>query len=206
MEKDNNIMKGQGEGGKWITVNGTHVFVEEGQSVEDAMNSKFDKKSRADEDLIKRAEALHKTMKEAGLPVKKSIEETKEIMRNLDKMPDYCDRRTEKEQHNADLKDVINRTAIKNMSSGFNRDANQYQKNGLKTGLEELYNEIRKEPSKLKQIAKNAEQEYEKKVNDLQSKIIYCADEERDQVIKERDFYHGKTCAARFIQYAQWKK
>lgn len=91
MEKDNNIMKGQGEDGKWITVNGTHVFVEEGQSVEDAMNSKFDKKSRADEDLTKRAEALHKTMKEAGLPVKKSIEETKAIMRNLDKMPDYGD-------------------------------------------------------------------------------------------------------------------
>lgn len=95
MKKDNNIMKGQGEDGKWITVNGTHVFVEEGQSVEDAMNSKFDKKSRADEDLTKRAEALHKTMKEAGLPVKKSIEETKAIMRNLDKMPDYGDEDTE---------------------------------------------------------------------------------------------------------------
>ncbi len=98
MDKNNNIMKGQGEDGKWITVNGTHVFVQEGQSIEDAMNSKFDKKSNADKELTKRAEALHKTMKEAGLPVKKSIEETKAIMRNVDKMPDYGDKGVKDQQ------------------------------------------------------------------------------------------------------------
>lgn len=205
MEKDNNIMKGQGEDGKWITVNGTHVFVEEGQSVEDAVNSKFDKKSNADKELTKRAEDLHKTMKEAGLPVKKSIEETKAIMRNLDKMPDYLPDKGAKDQYNADLKNVLNRTAIKNMSSGFNKYANQDEKNGLKTGIDELFNEIRKDPSKLEEIAKNAELKYKKRVNDLQNTILYCADEERDQAIQERDFYHGKACAAQFIQYAQWK-
>lgn len=52
MNKNNNIMKGQGEDGKWITVNGTHIFVEEGQSVEDAMNSKFDKQQKLPKESI----------------------------------------------------------------------------------------------------------------------------------------------------------
>lgn len=43
MEKNNDLMAGKGEQGKWITVNGAHVFVEDGQSVEDAMKSKFSK-------------------------------------------------------------------------------------------------------------------------------------------------------------------
>lgn len=46
MEKNSNLMTGQGEDGKWITVNGSHVFVQEGQSVEDAMNTQFNKKSK----------------------------------------------------------------------------------------------------------------------------------------------------------------
>lgn len=53
MNKDNNIMKGQGEDGKWITVNGTHIFVEEGQSVEDAMNSKFENSKNYQESKVK---------------------------------------------------------------------------------------------------------------------------------------------------------
>lgn len=205
MEKDNSIMKGQGEDGKWITVNGTHIFVEEGQSVKDAVNTKFDKKSRADEELTKRAETLHKIMKEAGLPVKKSIEETRAIMRNLDKMPDYGAEGA-KDQHRADLKKVLNMTAIKNMSSGFSKHANQEEKNGLKTGIDELYNEIRKTPNQTEEISKSTVEKYKAKVDELNRKIIYCTDEERDQVIKKRDFYHGKACAAQFIQYAQWKK
>lgn len=68
MNKNNNIMKGQGEGGKWITVNGTHIFVEEGQSVEDAMNSKFDKKAPAkrnetNDEVLSVSKALNKTGK-----------------------------------------------------------------------------------------------------------------------------------------------
>lgn len=43
MEKNNNLMSGKGEKGKWITVNGSHVFIEDGQSVEDAMNKHFSK-------------------------------------------------------------------------------------------------------------------------------------------------------------------
>lgn len=43
MEKNNNLMKGQGEDGEWITVNGTHIFVEKGQTVKDAMNATFKK-------------------------------------------------------------------------------------------------------------------------------------------------------------------
>lgn len=48
MEKNNNIMKGSGENGKWITVNGAHIFVEDGQSVEDAMNKSFSKKDSSE--------------------------------------------------------------------------------------------------------------------------------------------------------------
>lgn len=36
-------MSGKGEEGKWITVNGSHIFVEKGQDVEDAMEKHFDK-------------------------------------------------------------------------------------------------------------------------------------------------------------------
>lgn len=45
MEKNNNIMAGKGENGKWITVNGSHIFVEDGQSVEEALNKTFSKKN-----------------------------------------------------------------------------------------------------------------------------------------------------------------
>lgn len=49
MEKKNNkLMEGKGEGGKWITVNGSHIFIEEGQSVEDAINTTFDKQPRSE--------------------------------------------------------------------------------------------------------------------------------------------------------------
>ena len=51
MEKNNNLMSGKGEKGKWITVNGSHVFIEDGQSVEDAMNKHFDKKINIDESI-----------------------------------------------------------------------------------------------------------------------------------------------------------
>ena len=43
MKKNNSLMAGKGEGGKWITVKGSHIFVEDGQSVEDAMNKHFNK-------------------------------------------------------------------------------------------------------------------------------------------------------------------
>lgn len=44
MEKNNDLMSGKGEGGKWITVNGSHIFIEEGQSVKEALTKNFDKK------------------------------------------------------------------------------------------------------------------------------------------------------------------
>lgn len=47
MEKNNNLMKGQGEDGEWITVNGAHVFVEKGQTVKDAINNTFNKKPQS---------------------------------------------------------------------------------------------------------------------------------------------------------------
>ena len=43
MEKNNSLTSGKGENGKWITVNGSHIFVEDGQSIEDAMNKQFSK-------------------------------------------------------------------------------------------------------------------------------------------------------------------
>ncbi len=52
MEKDNNIMHGSGEKGEWKTINGAHVFVEDGQTIDEAMNQQFKKtntfKSTAD--------------------------------------------------------------------------------------------------------------------------------------------------------------
>ena len=44
MEKNNNLMSGKGEKGEWKTINGAHVYVEDGQSVEEAMNKQFNKK------------------------------------------------------------------------------------------------------------------------------------------------------------------
>lgn len=41
MEKNSSLMGGKGENGKWITVNGSHIFVEDGQTIEDAMNKQF---------------------------------------------------------------------------------------------------------------------------------------------------------------------
>ena len=38
-------MHGKGEKGEWKTINGAHVFVEDGQSVEDAMNKQFRKET-----------------------------------------------------------------------------------------------------------------------------------------------------------------
>ena len=43
MEKNNNLMSGKGEKGEWKTINGAHVYVEDGQSVEEAMNKQFNK-------------------------------------------------------------------------------------------------------------------------------------------------------------------
>ena len=43
MEKNNNLMSGTGEKGEWKTINGAHVYIEDGQSVKDAMNKQFNK-------------------------------------------------------------------------------------------------------------------------------------------------------------------
>lgn len=43
MEKNNNLMSGKGEKGEWKTINGAHVYIEDGQSVEEAMNKQFSK-------------------------------------------------------------------------------------------------------------------------------------------------------------------
>lgn len=43
MKKNNSLMAGKGESGKWITVKGSHIFVEDGQSVDEAMEKHFSK-------------------------------------------------------------------------------------------------------------------------------------------------------------------
>ena len=43
MGKENSLMSGKGEKGEWKTINGAHVYVEDGQSVEEAMNKQFNK-------------------------------------------------------------------------------------------------------------------------------------------------------------------
>lgn len=43
MEKNSNLMSGKGEKGEWKTINGAHVYVEDGQSIEEAMNKQFNK-------------------------------------------------------------------------------------------------------------------------------------------------------------------
>lgn len=63
MEKNNNIMKGSGENGKWITVNGAHIFVEDGQSVEDAMNKKFGKPKPRNADGSFNIPSIHESLK-----------------------------------------------------------------------------------------------------------------------------------------------
>ena len=47
MEKNNDIMAGKGEKGEWKTINGAHVFIAEGQSVEDAVKKQFSKSSNS---------------------------------------------------------------------------------------------------------------------------------------------------------------
>lgn len=49
--KDDSL-NGKGEDGKWITVNGSHIFVEDGQSVEDALNDKFKKGEKSEDDRL----------------------------------------------------------------------------------------------------------------------------------------------------------
>lgn len=49
MEKNNDLMSGKGEKGEWKTINGTHIYIEDGQSVEDAMNKQFKKSSDTSE-------------------------------------------------------------------------------------------------------------------------------------------------------------
>lgn len=57
MEKNNNLMSGKGEKGEWKTINGAHVYIEDGQSVEDAMNKQFSKgggSKASDNDRLKK--------------------------------------------------------------------------------------------------------------------------------------------------------
>lgn len=67
MEKNNNLMKGQGEDGEWITINGAHVFVEKGQTVKDAMNNTFNKKTQStDKDTSYEVLNVSKTLDKKG--------------------------------------------------------------------------------------------------------------------------------------------
>ena len=77
--KKNNFMAGKGEQGKWVTINGAHVFIEDGQSVEDAMNKHFQKKDTKlmhDDNSTKNGE---KTFKEQSARYKVSFEENENI-------------------------------------------------------------------------------------------------------------------------------
>ena len=79
MEKNSNLMKGQGEDGEWITVNGSHIFVEKGQTVKDAINNTFSKKEQSanndtdyevlnvSKDLNKKGKAITKNKKVADM-------------------------------------------------------------------------------------------------------------------------------------------
>lgn len=68
MEKSNDLMSGKGENGKWITVNGSHIFVEDGQSVEDAMDVSFNvspKHNKSTEDENRGESSLNGELKTA---------------------------------------------------------------------------------------------------------------------------------------------
>lgn len=63
MKKNNSLMAGNGEKGKWVTINGAHVFVEDGQTVDDAMTKQFSKGERT---KASEKERLKKILSERG--------------------------------------------------------------------------------------------------------------------------------------------
>lgn len=93
MEKNNNLMSGKGEKGKWITVNGSHIFIEDGQSVEDAMNKHFSKLSNNKDPKVeelanrvglgyKDAERMYKELQEEDKAYKDFLNDKTEEDRN----------------------------------------------------------------------------------------------------------------------------
>lgn len=67
-------MHGKGEKGEWKTINGAHVFVEDGQSVEDAMNKQFRKETPSKKQESKKelstTQQMKAKLKESGIDTK----------------------------------------------------------------------------------------------------------------------------------------
>lgn len=82
MEKNNKLTAGKGEEGKWITVNGAHVFVEKGQSVKEAVATKFDKKLKVnttlDEDKRKQYDEMGRKVASNRVKMKNADPKQKE--------------------------------------------------------------------------------------------------------------------------------
>ena len=72
MKKNNNLMSGKGEKGKWITVNGSHVFIEDGQSVDDAVDRHFTKEQNRE--FAENNEIKTKKIHLQGLPDRNAVE------------------------------------------------------------------------------------------------------------------------------------
>lgn len=62
MIKNNDLMSGKGEKGEWKTINGAHIYIADGQSVEDAMDKQFHKNKPENQD----SERLKKILSERG--------------------------------------------------------------------------------------------------------------------------------------------
>lgn len=93
MKKEDNLMSGKGEKGKWITVNGAHILIEDGQSVEDAMNKHFNKSSNSKDPKVE--ELSNKT----GLSYKDAEKMYKELQDEDKAYKNFLNNKTEEDRN-----------------------------------------------------------------------------------------------------------
>lgn len=100
MEKNNDLMAGKGEKGEWITVNGSHVFVEDGQSVEDAVNKQFNKKKTADKnEQEKRDPEIEEFSKKIGMGYKDAEKMHKELQEEDEAYKNFLNNKTDEDRN-----------------------------------------------------------------------------------------------------------
>ena len=149
----------------------------------------------SDKGLKERAEGIHKILAESGMPAKESVNATIERLRQFD----VQNGNTQKA-----LKEVIFPTRVKNMTSGFNRDANKEQKTGLKQGTNELYSQIIKNPNNFDKIVSNAINQHQANIKNINFKIMQSkSTREMNKLVKEKDVEFGKLNAAKFVSWAK---